>query len=525
MKNSSNFLVLALFLVDLRAQYVPNEFTVKVKPDCRIDTSSDMPEGSVIEWESCHPGSSLYRIRFQNMDEIEQRAWLTKHACIEYFRPATQLNARTKQPNDSAFSQQYAIRNMFINDIWDFNCSGLSTEGDTLAIGVIDYGFDFSIPDLKPNLFYNKHEIPDNRLDDDKNGYVDDYLGFNADAGIGDNHPLDKHGTGVVSVVGARGNNRIGISGVNQQIKIIFCSANTDFELVRCYYYFRTMRSLYAKTGGNQGAFVVSTNCSLGLNEKFPEDYPHVCEVFDSLGKTGILNTLATVNENWDIGQRGDIPALCESDFTIVVTNLDKNNNKVLASGYNKEFVDISANGEKILMYGLGGRLAEDNGTSFAAPHVAGVVALLYQFCPKLTRLAKSNPDSAALLIKSILMDCSTQRPQLQPLTKSGAQLNGLKALTCLHNWCEDSDKAKELLASPNPFSDFIHLKVSSLQFGIYKILIFNSLGQLLYEQPYRHAPDNPSELLIPTHHWPRSMYYLVIEGQEFLRSLAVIKI
>ena len=81
-------------------------------------------------------------------------------------------------------------------------------------VAVLDTGMQYTHPDLKDNVWHNKHEIDDNGKDDDKNGYVDDYYGLNAIAGKGNAEDKDGHGTHVSGIIGARGNNALGVSGL-----------------------------------------------------------------------------------------------------------------------------------------------------------------------------------------------------------------------------------------------------------------------------------------------------------------------
>ena len=81
-------------------------------------------------------------------------------------------------------------------------------------VAVLDTGTQYTHPDLKDNVWHNKHEVDDNGKDDDKNGYVDDYYGLNAIAGKGNAEDKDGHGTHVSGIIAAHGNNALGVSGL-----------------------------------------------------------------------------------------------------------------------------------------------------------------------------------------------------------------------------------------------------------------------------------------------------------------------
>jgi len=130
-------------------------------------------------------------------------------------------------PNDPSFGEQWALNNTGQNggtpdadidapEAWDI------TTGDTnIVVGVIDSGIDYLHPDLAANIWTNWDEIPDNGVDDDNNGYIDDIHGW--DFFSNDNNPMDEfnHGTHVAGIIGAVGNNNQGVAGVSLKVKIM----------------------------------------------------------------------------------------------------------------------------------------------------------------------------------------------------------------------------------------------------------------------------------------------------------------
>jgi len=138
-------------------------------------------------------------------------------------------------PNDSRFNEQWQYINtgastgtegadLDMDLAWDIATGGLTAQGDTIVVAVIDDGIDPNHEDLKDNLWKNYAEIPNNGIDDDNNGYIDDYLGWNS---IEDNDNIDNddHGTSVSGIIGAKGNNGIGVAGVNWNVKIMTINA------------------------------------------------------------------------------------------------------------------------------------------------------------------------------------------------------------------------------------------------------------------------------------------------------------
>src|SRR5690606_25953748 len=196
---------------------------------------------------------------------------------------ACQLNyyvqSRATTPNDPSFNQQWALHNtgqsggtvdadIDAPEAWDITTGGITATGDSIVVAVVDGGFYLNHPDLKPNLFKNRQEIPNNGVDDDGNGYIDDFDGWNAYNNNGNLSSGDNHGTHVAGIIGAKGNNNAGVSGVNWNVKImpIRGSSGTTSVVVAAYGYAAKMRKLYNQTNGAKGAFVVATNASFGVD-------------------------------------------------------------------------------------------------------------------------------------------------------------------------------------------------------------------------------------------------------------------
>ena len=133
------------------------------------------------------------------------------------------ITRRETVPNDPLFNTMWGMDNtgqtggtndadIDAPEAWDITTGGITALGDTIVVAVIDGGFDLNHEDL--NYWKNHNEIPGNGVDDDGNGYIDDYDGWDAYDSDG-TIPSDAHGTHVAGTVGAIGNNAIGVTGVN----------------------------------------------------------------------------------------------------------------------------------------------------------------------------------------------------------------------------------------------------------------------------------------------------------------------
>ena len=310
---------------------------------------------------------------------------------------------------------------------WEIATGGLSPAGDTLVVAVIDGGVAFEHPDLAPNRWRNHAEIPLDGLDNDENGYVDDARGWNVLKKNDDiSGTATSHGTPVSGIIGARGNNGLGVSGVNWQVKIMFVTiGNTIADVLAAYDYVLQARRRYNATNGKQGAFVVAVNNSFGINYGQPSEAPLWCMAFDSLGAAGILSVAATANLPIDVDVLGDLPTGCTSPYLLGVTNLTRSDKKAASAAWGKESIDLGAYGDGVVSTAAPNGYDAFGGTSFAAPEVTGAVALLYAApCPSLLALAKNDPAAAALRVKKWVMESTTPNAALQSITRSGGRLN-----------------------------------------------------------------------------------------------------
>jgi len=360
-------------------------------------------------------------------------------------------------PNDTLFQEQWALNNtgqlngledadIDAPEAWEITTGGISIHNDPIVIAVIDEGFDIAHPDVP--WWKNRSEIPGNGIDDDQNGFTDDVDGWNTVTGDG-NIIKRLHGTHVSGIAAANGNNRLGVSGVswNTQVMPIVGfnlddnGLNTEALVVEAYAYVYEMRYLYNQTRGQRGAFIVATNTSFGLERGRPENSPVWCAMYDSLGTLGILNAVATTNATRNVDVEGDIPSNCPSDYLLVTTQTDRNDEKIGGSfegGTGPINVDLAAPGEEILSTGIDEQYTILSGTSMAAPHVAGVISLTYSaLCNNLLAQYKNNPSTIALQLRQIILDQVDPVDTLQNLIASGGRLNAYQTLLAIDSLCQ----------------------------------------------------------------------------------------
>ena len=353
------------------------------------------------------------------------------------------LNER-QIPNDSFFGQQWHHVQSGDHDIdtdlaWDITTGGLTAFGDEIVVCVVEGGgAKWDQADIVSNHWVNTNEIANNGLDDDNNGYIDDYDGWNIGSDT-DNLDAGNHGTQVSSMIGAKGNNSLGITGVNWDVKIMQVQMGgvNENNVIEAYEYPLAMRKLYNQSNGTQGAFVVATNSSWGIDGGNPANAPLWCAMYDSLGYYGVLSAGSTANNNVNVDVVGDLPTACPSDFMISVTASNDNDVRTF-SGYGITTIDIAAPGEDVYLAG-NNSYAQTSGTSFAGPCVAGAIALLYSApCNSFMEVAYAAPATAALDIKNYLMDGVDLVSNLSDEVVSGGRLNVNNSLQLLLNNCSE---------------------------------------------------------------------------------------
>lgn len=362
------------------------------------------------------------------------------------------IEPRSTVPNDVQFDLQWWHFNVgqstakigedLDSDLaWDITTGGVTAAGDTIVVCIIDDGLSLTHSDFGNNIWVNRAEIPGNGKDDDNNGYVDDYRGWNIVFNNDVINNITTHGTPIAGIIGAKGNNGVGIAGVNWNVKLMMVAGvpETEAQALAAYSYPLTMRKRYNASNGTQGAFVVATNSSWGTPNAFPADAPLWCAVYDSLGNQGILNASAVPNSNTDVEEKGDLPTLCPSDFLITVTNIDQQGTLFQEAAYGTTSVDLGAYGEKVWSTTSPDAYGNVTGTSYAAPQVAGAVALLYSTpCRNFAALYKSDPKTAALFARQFILQGITLDGGLFHLTVTGGKLNLYKPLQLLSAACAE---------------------------------------------------------------------------------------
>jgi subtilisin family serine protease len=290
---------------------------------------------------------------------------------VDYAQP-NYIYRTCDAPNDPKFPDQYAHQLIQMADAWD-----ISTGSRDVVVAVLDTGVDINHPDLKDNIWINENEIPDNGIDDDENGYVDDVHGWNFESNNNQLTPttirydIEGHGTWVSGVIAGTGNNGAGVCGVNWQCSIMPLRMSvyvTSAEVAGGLDY-----------AAANGADIL--NMSFGAEEFGPEGDPIVKEAIDSAFDRGVLLVASAGNSNTD---EALYPAAHYNVMAVSSTNGEDIKTEHSMFG---PWVDIAAPGTDIVTTDLGGEYLYTAGTSFSSPYVAAVGALVLSHRPELTNV------------------------------------------------------------------------------------------------------------------------------------------
>jgi len=295
---------------------------------------------------------------------------------VEYAEPDFQGEALV-EPNDSSFVD---------GSLWNLHNTGQgggaadadidAPEGwdaqntaEHVVVAVIDTGVRYTHEDLAANIWVNPDETAGNGIDDDGNGYTDDVHGINAIINSGDPNDDHGHGTHVSGIVGGVGNNRVGVVGVCWRVQIMACkflepSGNGLIsDAIKCIDYARS-----------KGADVINTSWgSPTFNSAALRD------AFDSARQAGIIVTAAAGNSAESNDTHPLYPASYDLENIISVAATTRTDGLAAFSNYGATTVDVAAPASRVFSCwnGSDSDYRYLDGTSMAAPHVAGTCALV----------------------------------------------------------------------------------------------------------------------------------------------------
>lgn len=372
------------------SSYIPSQLIVKFKDDrvrvAKTNFLQEMNAQVVQRFQS--NGAFLVQLPDGFMDNAAELKKVIQDVSarpeVEYVEPNWILHARVK-PNDPRYDELHGLKksrsrsaDIFAQEAW-----AKTTGSRDVLVAVIDSGVDYTHEDLADNYWHNPGENgldakgknkKNNGIDDDHNGMIDDWGGWNFLKN--NNDPMDDnhHGTHCAGTIGAVGNNGTGVVGVNWNVSIVglkFLDESGNGSVADA-----VLAIEYATRIG-----VHVMNNSWGGDE-----YSETMAVaIRKASAAGILFVVAAGNNTSNNDVTLDYPSSYNIDNIISVAAIDKEGQLAGFSNFGAKTVHIAAPGAEILSTFPGNSYGVLDGTSMAAPHVAGAAALIKARFPSLT--------------------------------------------------------------------------------------------------------------------------------------------
>lgn len=322
-------------------------------------------------------------------------------------------------PDDPLFGSQSTLSAINAEEAWDV------TKGTSdVIVAVLDSGIDTAHPDLASNIWNNSNEIAGNGKDDDGNGFIDDRIGWDFVDSDKDPKPelsgsvaAGHHGTVIAGIVGAKGDNEIGVAGLSWNTKIMalrVLDQNGNGNSINA-----TLAVEYAIAHGADiiNLSFVGSNNSASLQQAIA-----------TARNKGVLVVAAAGNENKNLNIYPRYP-VCNLGV-LGVASVTTAGVKSSFTNYGSKCIDVSAPGQGIVSTvstDPASTLPDDyssgwQGTSFAAPHIAGVAALALSATPSLTLEQLEN-----VLVNTAVTDLDSSNPSYAGML--GGLINAEKAV------------------------------------------------------------------------------------------------
>lgn len=297
----------------------------------------------------------------------------------------------TVAPNDPDFYLQYALQKIDATTAWNY-----SRGRDSVVVGIVDSGIQGTHPDLYDNLWVNPNP--------NEYGYINDIHGYNFETESGGT-PTDGygHGTHVAGIIGATGNNGIGVSGVNWDVSLAWLGVGTSGP--------STSTVIRALNYANLHNIMITNNSySLPWSETLEDAVKNY---------KGLFVAAAGNNYGRNIDNIKVYPASFDFPNVITVASTDSSDQLSNFSNIGPISVDLAAPGTAVYSTYNNSGYSYLSGTSMATPQVAGVAALL----------KSEYPDLTTSQLKTAILNGVDSLSQLDGKVATGGRLNAYKAL------------------------------------------------------------------------------------------------
>jgi subtilisin family serine protease len=361
-----------------------------------------------------------------NADPASVVAEYSKLPEVEYAEPNYEINLDESDaegplvpvlPHDPQFEEQWALSNSGQRggkkgaDISATLAWAKTTGSENVVVAVLDTGVDYTHEDLAANMWTRPDSLAP--YHDKELGTIDDVNGFNAIDNASDPMDDNGHGTHCAGIVGAEGENDLGIAGVNWKVQIMplkFMNAGgsgTTKDAIEAI--------SYAIDRKKAGVNVRIISASWGSTQRSRALEAVIRKAYEN----DVLFVAAAGNASTDNDRTPHYPSSYNVPNVISVAALDRHDQLASFSNFGVKSVAIAAPGVDILSTWLGNAYEEKSGTSMATPVVSGVAALV---------LAE-NPRMSVDDLRKKLMASTDPIVALKGKTVTGGRINAEKAL------------------------------------------------------------------------------------------------
>lgn len=320
-------------------------------------------------------------------------------------------------PNDPSYTKQFAPGKMDLPEVWD-----LRTAADDVIVAVIDTGIQQDHPDLAGNIYVNPNEQL-NGEDSDGNGYVDDVSGWDL---VGpdlsdpapDNDPSDVqgHGTKVSGVVGAIGNNALGVAGAVWKVRILPIKIGEDSTTATLSLVASIEAVDYAV---GQGAMVINASYSGDTYSHFELD------ALQAAQDAGVIMVTASGNSGDDIDVTPAYPSSHNLANILSLAATTSSDSMPSWSNFGAKTVDLAAPGSSVYTTAKTNTYRYASGTSFSTPNVAGIAALM----------RSEYPTMNVRKLRLMIMEGTDPVPSHRGKTVTGGRANAYSSFTAPMPW------------------------------------------------------------------------------------------